>query len=43
MAYICTNCGKKVKQLEGGVRCQYCGSRKIIKARPNLSREVSTD
>jgi len=43
MAYVCAKCGKKQKSLEGGVRCNYCGSRIIVKGRPNLSREVSTD
>jgi len=43
MTYVCAKCGKKIKQLDGGVRCSYCGSRRIVKSRPNLSREVSTD
>ncbi len=44
MPYVCTNCGKKIKALDTGfVRCQYCGSRVIVKSRPNIPREVSTD
>ncbi len=43
MPYVCTGCGKKIKQLDGFIRCQYCGSRVIVKSRPNISREVSTD
>ncbi len=43
MAYVCAKCGKKQKQLDNNVRCSYCGSRIIVKGRPNLSREVPTD
>lgn len=43
MAYICPKCGRKQKQLDNNVRCGYCGYRIIIKGRPNISREVSTD
>ncbi len=43
MAYVCIKCGKKIKQLERNVRCSYCGSRILLKSRPNLSNEVSTD
>ncbi|MGD0729243.1 MAG: DNA-directed RNA polymerase subunit P [Candidatus Micrarchaeaceae archaeon] len=43
MAYICIKCGKKQKGLESNVRCSYCGSRILLKSRPNLAREVSTD
>ncbi|MCL4379030.1 MAG: DNA-directed RNA polymerase subunit P [Candidatus Marsarchaeota archaeon] len=43
MAYVCVHCGKKIKQLDNFIRCQYCGSRVIVKSRPNLSREVKTD
>ncbi|MGC8648613.1 MAG: DNA-directed RNA polymerase subunit P [Candidatus Micrarchaeia archaeon] len=40
MGYICAKCKRKVKE---GLRCQYCGSRIIIKERPNLAKEISTD
>ena len=43
MAYICARCGKKQKGLDNFVRCSYCGSRILVKSRPNLSTEVSTD
>ena len=43
MAYVCTRCGKKMKQIENFVRCQYCGSRILVKSRPNMAREASTD
>jgi DNA-directed RNA polymerase subunit RPC12/RpoP len=42
MAYICMKCGKRLKMLEGFVRCNYCGSRVLTKQRPNLSKEVPT-
>jgi DNA-directed RNA polymerase subunit RPC12/RpoP len=43
MAYVCTKCGKKTKQLDNSARCQYCGSRINVKSRSNLSREITTD
>ena len=43
MPYICTHCGKKITQIENFVRCQYCGSRILIKSRPNIPRTASTD
>jgi DNA-directed RNA polymerase subunit RPC12/RpoP len=43
MAYVCAHCGKKIKQLDQFVRCSYCGSRVLVKGRPNLAREVPTD
>jgi DNA-directed RNA polymerase subunit RPC12/RpoP len=43
MAYICAYCGKKIKQLDNFIRCSYCGYRILVKSRPNLAREVSTD
>lgn len=43
MVYVCAHCGKKIKQLDQFVRCSYCGSRVLVKARPNLAREVPTD
>lgn len=43
MAYVCAYCGKKIKQLDNFVRCTYCGYRILIKGRPNLSREITTD
>jgi len=43
MAYVCAKCGKKAKTLESNVRCSYCGGRIMVKSRPNLSNEVSTD
>ncbi len=43
MAYVCTHCGKKIKQIENFVRCPYCGSRVLVKSRPNIPRDVSTD
>lgn len=43
MAYVCNFCGKKVKQLDNFMRCTYCGARMLIKSRPNLSREISSD
>jgi DNA-directed RNA polymerase subunit RPC12/RpoP len=43
MAYICAKCKRKQKASDTGVRCSYCGSRMIVKSRPNISREVKTD
>ncbi|MCL4362901.1 DNA-directed RNA polymerase subunit P [Candidatus Marsarchaeota archaeon] len=43
MAYICASCGKESKSLEKFVLCPYCGGRMMLKKRPNVSREVSTD
>jgi len=43
MAYVCAHCGRKMKQLDNSVRCSFCGSRVLVKGRPNLAREVSTD
>ena len=43
MAYVCAYCGKKQKQIDGFIRCGYCGYRILVKSRPNLAREVSTD
>ncbi len=43
MAYVCSHCGKKIKQLDQFVRCSYCGSRVLVKGRPSLSVEASTD
>lgn len=43
MGFVCSKCGKKVKQFEGFVRCSYCGSRVLVKDRPNIAKEVTTD
>ncbi len=43
MVYVCAHCGKSIKQLDQFVRCSYCGSRVLVKKRPNLAREISTD
>jgi DNA-directed RNA polymerase subunit RPC12/RpoP len=43
LAYACTHCGKKIKQLESFIRCPYCGGRILLKERPNIAREVTTD
>jgi DNA-directed RNA polymerase subunit RPC12/RpoP len=43
MAYVCAHCGKKIKEMEGSIRCPYCGHRVFLKSRPNLAREISTD
>ncbi len=43
MPYTCANCGKKIKDFAGFVRCPYCGSKIFTKSRPNITREVSTD
>ncbi|MEM3503826.1 MAG: DNA-directed RNA polymerase subunit P [Nitrososphaeria archaeon] len=43
MPYICTHCGKKIKSIEENVVCPYCGSKILIKERPNVPRAVSTD
>ncbi|MCL5412305.1 MAG: DNA-directed RNA polymerase subunit P [Candidatus Marsarchaeota archaeon] len=43
MAYVCVQCGKKIKQLENFVRCPYCGGRILVKGRPNIAREYQTD
>jgi DNA-directed RNA polymerase subunit RPC12/RpoP len=43
MTYVCAHCGNKVKSIDNFVRCTYCGHRVLIKGRPNIVREVSTD
>ena len=43
MAYKCAKCGKETKQIEGFVRCIYCGGRILLKGRPNLHKEIPTD
>jgi DNA-directed RNA polymerase subunit RPC12/RpoP len=43
MAYKCAKCGKEIKQIENFVRCIYCGSRILLKSRPNLYKEITTD
>ncbi len=44
MAYVCPKCKRSIKQLDNNViRCSYCGSRILLKKRPNISREVPTD
>ncbi|MCL4389529.1 DNA-directed RNA polymerase subunit P [Candidatus Marsarchaeota archaeon] len=40
---MCVHCGKKIKQLDGFVRCQYCGSRVIVKGRSSVAKEIKTD
>jgi len=40
MGYICIKCKRKVKE---GLRCLYCGSRIIVKERPSIAKEISTD
>ena len=43
MPYVCTHCGKKIKDLDSFIRCPFCGSRIFTKSRPAVPREVSTD
>jgi DNA-directed RNA polymerase subunit RPC12/RpoP len=43
MPYKCVNCGKEIKQLENFVRCRYCESRILLKSRPNIAKEITTD
>jgi DNA-directed RNA polymerase subunit RPC12/RpoP len=43
MAYVCSKCGKKMKTIDNYTRCTFCGARILLKERPNLSKEVSTD
>lgn len=43
MAYVCSKCGKKTKEITGFTRCIFCGNRILIKERPNIAREVTTD
>ena len=43
MGYVCAKCGKKVKGDDENFRCLYCGGRIIIKERPNITTEISTD
>lgn len=37
------NCGREIEQLGVLVRCDYCGGRRLLKKRPSIPREVSTD
>jgi DNA-directed RNA polymerase subunit RPC12/RpoP len=43
MSYICTKCGRETKNIEDFVRCPYCGNKILIKGRPNIPREITTD
>ncbi|ASI13398.1 DNA-directed RNA polymerase subunit P [Candidatus Mancarchaeum acidiphilum] len=43
MDYICANCGRDVDYNENFIACSYCNSRIVIKKRPSIPREVSTD
>ena len=43
MGYVCARCGSKIKKLDNFVRCNHCGHRVLIKGRPGIAREVSTD
>ncbi|MCL4372302.1 DNA-directed RNA polymerase subunit P [Candidatus Marsarchaeota archaeon] len=43
MSYVCVNCGKEIDKLESFIRCPYCGGRRLVKKRPNVPREISTD
>ena len=43
MPYVCAHCGNKIKAMDNFVRCNYCGHRVLVKARPSIAREVSTD
>jgi DNA-directed RNA polymerase subunit RPC12/RpoP len=43
MPYVCSHCGKRIKQFDGFIRCVYCGSRVLTKERPGIAKEVSTD
>ncbi|MDE1865256.1 MAG: zinc-ribbon domain-containing protein [Candidatus Micrarchaeota archaeon] len=43
MPYVCAHCGNKIKQVDSFVRCNYCGHRVLVKSRPGIAREVSTD
>jgi len=42
MAYKCFNCGKEIdpKQVEKRIICPHCGSRIIIKTRPEVLKKV---
>ncbi|MCD6227245.1 zinc-ribbon domain-containing protein [Candidatus Micrarchaeota archaeon] len=42
--YVCPKCGKEIEKIEQKfVRCPYCGSRILMKKRPPIAKEVSTD
>jgi DNA-directed RNA polymerase subunit RPC12/RpoP len=43
MAYVCVECGRDVELVNVNIRCPYCGSRRVIKKRPGLPIDVSTD
>lgn len=43
MGYICAKCGKKVEGIDNFVRCTYCGSKILLKSRPNIAREVPAE
>ncbi len=43
MSYVCISCGREIEQLDNFVRCPYCGGRRLVKKRPTIPREVSTD
>ena len=42
MAYRCFSCGKEIdpKNVKRRIICPYCGSRIIIKSRPNVIKKV---
>ncbi|MCL4383106.1 MAG: DNA-directed RNA polymerase subunit P [Candidatus Marsarchaeota archaeon] len=43
MAYICQNCGKEVTDITYFITCVNCGGRILVKKRPSLAKEISTD
>ncbi len=43
MGYVCAKCGKKIKTLDKFARCAFCGNRILVKERPNVAKEVSSD
>jgi len=40
MGFRCLTCGKNVEELEGRIRCPYCGSRIFSKTRPKNIRRI---
>ncbi len=40
MSYKCINCKKDVENIEGPIRCPYCGQRILVKKRPEVIKTV---
>jgi len=38
--YKCVKCKKVIPEIEGTIRCPYCGARVLAKMRPEMTKRV---